>query len=159
MVNLDFWLGCQLASYRKEDSPPTRVRLLPVSVIQALCTASQVTTTRNISISNIAWVAFFFLLRPGRYCKGGIDTSQHPFRIKDVQVFIGQQPYNAATAPSAVLTQANFVASCSQPRRTASRGNQLDTATSATPKGIQWRPCVAEWHTFDAMAPPTRRLS
>ena len=135
MVNLDFWLGCQLASYRKEDSPPTRVRLLPVSVIQALCTASQVTTTRNISISNISWVAFFFLLGPGRYCKGGTDTSQHPFRIKDVQFFIGQQPYNAATAPSAVLTQANFFSLLFTTQKNGAKGGSIGHGHIGHPQG------------------------
>ena len=33
------------------------------------------------------------------------------------------------------------------------------TAVRAIPKGVQWRPCVAKWHTFDAMAPPARCLS
>ena len=62
---LDFRLGSQLASYQKEDSPPTIVRPLLVSIIQAVDTASQGTTQRNISISNLTCVAFFFLLRPG----------------------------------------------------------------------------------------------
>ena len=92
-----------MASYQKEDSPPTRVRPLPVSVIQALDTSAQGTTKRNITIRNLTWVAFFFLLCPGKYCKGSIDTTQHPFRIKDVQFFIGQNPYNSATASNAVF--------------------------------------------------------
>ena len=32
-------------------------------------------------------------------------------------------------------------------------------AAPATTKGFQWRPCVAEWNTFDAMELPARRLS
>ena len=72
-------------------------------------TAAQGTTARNIAISNLTWVAFFFLLWPGKQCKGGNDTAQHPFRLKDVQFFIRQQPYNAATAFNAVLVQADFI--------------------------------------------------
>ena len=78
-----------MESYQKEDYPPTRVRPLPVSVIQALGTAAQGTTPRNIVISYLTWVAFFFLLLPGEYCRGGTDTAHHPFRLKDVQLFIG----------------------------------------------------------------------
>ena len=37
--------------------------------------------------------------------------------------------------------------------------NQSDTDAPVTPKCVQWRTCVAEWHTFDAMALPARRLS
>ena len=62
---IDLCLGRHLASYQKEDSPPTRVRPLLVSVIQALDTAAQGTTPRNIAISDLTWVALFFLLRPG----------------------------------------------------------------------------------------------
>ena len=84
MGKLDFRMGGHLVSYQKEDSPQTRLRPLPVSVIQALGTAFQGTTVRNIAISDLTWVALFFLLRPGEYCKGGTYTSQHPFRLKDV---------------------------------------------------------------------------
>ena len=106
---LEFRLGRQLASYQKEDSTPTRVWPLPIRFIQALDTAAQGTTSRNIAISNLTWVTFFFLLRPVKYCKGGTDTAQHPFRLKDVQLFIVQHPYNATTASNAVLAQADFV--------------------------------------------------
>ena len=85
------------------------MRPLPVSVIQALDTSAQGTTARKIAISDLTWVAFFFLLHPGEYCKGGTDTAQNPFRLKDVQLFIGQQPYIAATASTAVLAQSDFV--------------------------------------------------
>ena len=109
MGKLDFRLGRQLASYQTEDSYPTRVWPLPVRVIQALDIAVQGTTPRNIAIRYLAWVAFFLLLITGQYCKGGTDTTQPPFRLKDVQFSIGQQPYNAATASNAVLAQVNFV--------------------------------------------------
>ena len=85
---LNFRLGRQLASYQKENSPPTRVCLSPVSIIQALYTAAQRITPRNIVISNLTWVANFVLLLPGKYCRGGTDTAQHPFRIKDVKLII-----------------------------------------------------------------------
>ena len=72
-------------------------------------TAAQGTTARKIAISDITWVALFFLLHPGGYFKGSTDTSQHPFRLKDIQFTIGQQPYNAVTASNAVLNQADSV--------------------------------------------------
>ena len=96
-------------SYHKEDSSPTRVQPLPVRIIQALDNTAQGTTLINITISVLTWVAFFFLLRPGKYCRGVTDTAQHPFRLKDVQFFIGQKPYNAVKLSNAVLAQAYFV--------------------------------------------------
>ena len=104
MVKLDFCLGRQLVSYQKEDSPPARMRPLPVKFVKALDTNAQRTAPRNISIRDLIWVAFFFLLRPGEYYKGETDTAHHPFRIKDVHLFIGRQPYNAATATNDTLS-------------------------------------------------------
>ena len=98
-----------MASYQKENYTPTIVRPLHVIVIQAWDTAAQGTTTRNIAISDINRVAFFFLLRSGEYCKGVTNTAKNSFSIKDVQFFIGQKPYNAATAFNDVLSQDNFV--------------------------------------------------
>ena len=61
--------------------------------------------------------------------------------------------------PTPCLLRPTLSASYSQPRRTALRENKLDMAAPATPKGVQWRPCIAEWNTFYAMAPPVKRLS
>ena len=106
---LGFRLGHQLVSYQKEAYPQTRVRPLPVSVIQALDTATQGTTLINIAIINVMWVSLFSFLRPGEYCKGGTNTAQQPIRLKEVQFFIGQKTYNAATVSKSVLSQADFV--------------------------------------------------
>ena len=32
----------------------------------------------------------------------------------------------------------------------------MDTVGPAIPKGVQWRPFFAKWHTFDVMDPPER---
>ena len=53
----------------------------------------------------------------------------------------------------------NVSASCSQPRITESRGDQLNKAASTTPRVIQWQPYVSEWHTYDAIAPLEIRQS
>ena len=108
MGKLDLLLGRQLESYQKEDYPPTIVQPLPVNLIQALDTATQGTYSRNIAISNLTWVALFFLLYPGEYCKDGTDTAHHPFRIRDTQFFIGHQPYNYELESNDILTQADF---------------------------------------------------
>ena len=94
--------------YQRDDYPSTRVWPLPLRFIQALDTAVQGTTSRNIAISNLTWVALFLLLRPGEYCKGGIDIDQYPFSLKDIQLFTVRHPCNSATVSNAVLAQADF---------------------------------------------------
>ena len=109
MGKLDFRLGCHLTSYWKEDYLPARVRPLPVKFIKALDTDAQETTPRNIAISDLTWVAFFFLLRSGEHYKVGNDTTHHLFIIKDVQLFIEHQSYNAATDTNDILDQSDFI--------------------------------------------------
>ena len=43
---------------------------------------------RDKAIADLAWIAFFFLLRPGEYCAGGTDTVSTPFDLRDIQFFV-----------------------------------------------------------------------
>ena len=113
----------------------TRVRPLPVRVIQALYTVSQVTTARNIAVSDLTWVAFLFLLRPYKYCKGGTNTAQHTFSIKDVHFFIVHQPYNAATAFNTVLYQADFVNLLFTTQKNGVKGGFIGHGPTGHPQG------------------------
>ena len=96
---LDLCLVRQLALYVKLESPPTQVCTLPINIIQYLDTTSQGTTPRQISISNLTWIEFFFLLCLGEYFCRGTDTSHHPFRLKDFQFFMVPHPYNTLAPP------------------------------------------------------------
>jgi hypothetical protein len=55
-------------------------------------------------------MAFFFLLRPGEYCRSGPNTESHPFRLRDVTFSIGDANHNAATAPIDRIQQGDYVA-------------------------------------------------
>ena len=122
-------------SYQKENSPPKIVRPFPVIIIQSLDTAIQGTTPRNIDISYLTWVAFFLLLLPGKYCKGGTDTAQHPFRLKYVQFFIVQQSYNAATVSNAVLAQAEFISPLFITQKNGIKGESIGNGRTGHPQG------------------------
>ena len=69
-----------------------------------------------------------------------------------------RSPTTAQHRPTTCSLRPTLSASCSQPRRTTSRGNQLDMAAPATHRSDQWQPCVANYHTYDVTAPPTRSL-
>jgi hypothetical protein len=54
------------------------------------------------------WLAFFFLLRPGKYI--WTNSIPHPFMLKDFTFKIGTQAYNnAATIPLALLLLVTYV--------------------------------------------------
>ena len=111
------------------------MRPLPVRGIQALDISAQGNTARNIAIRNLTWFALSFLLRPGKYCKGGTDTAQHPFRLKDVQFLIGQQTYNSATASNAVLDQADFVSLLFTTQKNGVKGELIVHGRTGHPQG------------------------
>jgi hypothetical protein len=71
-------------------------------------------------------MAFFFLLRPGEYCKSGPDTESHPFRLRDVTFSIGAAAnHNAATAPLERIRDADYVALYFTTQKNGVRGKAI----------------------------------
>ena len=64
---------------------------------------------RGRSIADLAWIALFFLLRPGEYCAGGTDTVSTPFTLCDIQFFVGTQTTQATTSSPSTCNVATFV--------------------------------------------------
>ena len=71
---LDFRLRRQLAKYQKDDPAPTRVRPIPLTLLLHLHKRATIRGEIQQHIADLALLAFFFLLRPGEYCKGGPDN-------------------------------------------------------------------------------------
>ena len=57
-----FRLGRQFATYKKEDPTPGRVRPLPVSILHCMDSVANSDSPRDKAISDLTWIAFFFLL-------------------------------------------------------------------------------------------------
>ena len=53
-------------------------------------------------------LAFFFLLRPGKYTDNNGDTNKHQLLLEDIQLFIGDTRLNLLTDSDARLKQARF---------------------------------------------------
>ena len=53
---------------------------------------------RDKAIADLAWIAFFFLLRPGEYCAGRTDNVSTPFNLRDSYFFVGNQPTQSIKA-------------------------------------------------------------
>ena len=53
---------------------------------------------RDKAIAYLAWIAFFFLLRPREYYGGGTYTVSTPFNLRDIQFFVRNQPTQDTTA-------------------------------------------------------------
>jgi hypothetical protein len=96
-------------------------------------------TARQVAVADLAIMAFFFLLRPGEYCKSGPDTKSHPFRLRDVTFHIGDATYNAATAPTHRIQQADYVALYFTTQKNGVRGEAIGHGLSGHPTACPLR--------------------
>ena len=62
MGAIDFRLGQQFATHVKEDHAPGILRPLPVSILHCMDSVAKSGSPRDQAISDLAWIAFFFLL-------------------------------------------------------------------------------------------------
>jgi hypothetical protein len=104
--NIDFRIQRQLRSYRKEDPSPSRVKPIPIQVIHAVLHRAYGPhgSTASQAIADMIVIAFFYLLRPGEYT--GTTSDNAPFRMQDVQLFIGQHRLDLVNAADADLLAA-----------------------------------------------------
>jgi hypothetical protein len=124
----DFRLYRQLRCYRLEDPPPDRVKPLPISILhnvheQAVLFADDI----SLAVSDLSYMAFFWLLRPGEYCSG---TNSHPFRLCDLQLFIGQQRIDPLTCSLADLNRVTFVTMTFTTQKNGVRGEIIGHSRS-----------------------------
>jgi hypothetical protein len=103
---IDIRIQRQLRAYAKEDPPPRRVKPLPLSLLHHLYRLAQAKGDElSIAVGDLAYLAFFFLLRPGEYC---VSSESHPFRLCDVQLFIDNTRLDILTCPIADLFLSTF---------------------------------------------------
>ena len=98
---IDFRLQCQLKSYGRADPAPDRVKPVPIQVLfhaLALAAASPELVALQ-AFTDMAVIAFFFLLQPGEYT--GIASTTTPFTLQDLQLFIGDRRLDLFLAPLA----------------------------------------------------------
>lgn len=106
---LDFRLHRQLQAYTKADPPPTRVKPIPLQVLQAAITYCYRTQLPEAhAVAHMLILGFFFLLRPGEYAyTDNADAS--PFRLCDVHLIVMNRRINPLTCSDADLHATNFV--------------------------------------------------
>ena len=100
---IDFRLQCTIKAWKTQDPAPLRVKPIPIQVIHriaclshAIDRAPTLSTALFQATTDMIIIAFFFLLRPGKYT----NNPNNPFRLADVQLFIGQMRLNLSHAPS-----------------------------------------------------------
>jgi hypothetical protein len=103
--SLDFRLQRQLCAYSKQDPPPNSIKPVPIQILfHALAAAHNPGTVPLQAIANMAVLAFFYLLRPGKYTSASANST--PFTLANIQLFIGDQQLDLATASNANIQAA-----------------------------------------------------
>ena len=75
---------------------------------------------------------FFYLLHPGEYTDTSSDEAC-PFKLEDVQLFIGQQRINLATASDDLIQQATFASLTFTWQKNGVRGEVIGLSLSGDP--------------------------
>jgi hypothetical protein len=105
---IDFRLKRQIAGYKRQDPPPNHIKPIPIQILRHVVTTAYATDDPgNHSIANMIIIAFFFLLCPGKYTGTTSDTC--PFRLADVQLWIGSCRASAVSMPLVDLARTTFV--------------------------------------------------
>lgn len=156
---LDFRLQRQLASYAKADPPPSRVKPIPLPILQQATTMCHLAgDAAALAIADMLILGFFFLLRPGEYaCTSNLEST--PFRLCDVRLFLGARRLCVLTTPPDDLLNATFVGLEFTNQKNAVRGEVIGLARSGSPV---WCPVSAVvrrvLYLRPLLAPPTTPL-
>ena len=97
-------------AYEKADPPPDRVKPLPVKVLLHLMHSiyDDISASDDLrAAADMTTLGFFFLMRPGEYCWTNAEC--HPFRLMDVELWVGDTKLDLATATDPQLLSATFV--------------------------------------------------
>jgi hypothetical protein len=128
-----FRLGRQLRCYSKADAPPARVKPVPIQVIHhAITQAYAHGHIESLAVIQMITIAFFFLMRPGEHTEPtGKNT---PFKLQDIQLYVGPTRYSAATIPIPLLTAVTFVTYCFTIQKNSVRGEVVGLGRSGHPR-------------------------
>lgn len=132
--NMDFRLRRTWSAWKKEDPPPCRVKPVPVSVIRHISYLAQNSNQDQAhyqALADMIIIAFFYLLRPGEYTDTNSEST--PFRLEDVQLFIGPTRLCLTTAPSSLLQQARFASLTFTDQKNGVRGEVIGLGRSGDP--------------------------
>ena len=138
---IDFRLQRQLAAYARADPPPSRVKPIPLPILQHAATLNfSAHHPRSHAVADMLILAFFFLLRPGEYALATAAEDSHAFRIADAHCFIGNRRLDVLTCPEGDLWATTRVGLEFTTQKNAVRGEIIGHARSGSPL---WCPVLA----------------
>lgn len=157
---IDRRLNQQLRHMSKTDPPPARLKPIPIPIIQH-CVHRILRDSRSrqptLCCADMIIIAFFFLMRPGEYCSS--QSEYHaPFRMCDVELFIGQRRLNLYTASEQELLGATFCKLTFSTQKNSVRGEQIGHGSANDPlfcpvRAVARRVLHIRQHSADTTTP------
>lgn len=106
---LDIRLSRQLSSYTKADPPPSRVKPIPINILQQAATVARLSThPLQQAMADMLILGFYFLLRPGEYA-ATTNPEASPFTLKSIKLYIHNRLLHPIHAPLWELEAITFV--------------------------------------------------
>jgi hypothetical protein len=124
----DIRLSRQSAYWRRHEDPPTRVKPIPVPIlIDAVDQALTLTGPAAQAIracADMVCLAYYFILRPGEYVVASGELSS-PFRLADVELFVGQRRLDTRLCTDADVEAATFLMLTFTNQKNSVRGEKI----------------------------------
>jgi hypothetical protein len=128
---LQYRLHQQLRGYAREDDPTTRVKPVPLAIVQHPWNTAANPTQR--AIADMAIIGFFFLCRPGEFVETTHENQSRPFRLGDVQLLIDRRWHHGHTVPLAALASARSATLSYDNQKNSVRGQGITMGPTGHP--------------------------
>jgi hypothetical protein len=124
---MDSRLSNLYRGYHNEDPAPKRVKPLPMTILHHADATLKLNDNYQACLMDMAWLAVFYLLGPGEYCK---STDNHPLTMQDGSLSIGHNKINALTCPLADLRRSSSSSLTFDDQKNRERGEVIAQALS-----------------------------
>jgi hypothetical protein len=131
---IDFRISRLFTCYKKEDSPPSRLKPVPIIIVMFILSHDNADTTipeDRRAIADLICIAFYFLLWPGEYT--GTTSDDAPFRLKDVEFHVNDLALDTLQAPLSQLAAATTVSLTFTTQKNGNKGEVLTHGLSTDP--------------------------
>lgn len=113
--------------YKNEDPAPKRVKPMPMQIMHHADRHAALADSFQSATIDMGWIAIFYLLRPGEYCK---SDDNKPLKFRDVTLSIGSRRLNLVTCPLPDLDRATNSSLTFDDQKNRERGEVIAQARS-----------------------------
>ena len=128
---IDSRLSTLYTAWTKMDPAPRRVKPLPLPILHHAAQHAAPTNPTQIAIVDMAWIAVFYLLRPGEYCKSADNA---PLTAGSIKMLIGNRPLDVLTCPIPDLFRATSSSITFDTQKNRNRGEIIAQGLSGHPR-------------------------